>query len=76
VETVIFAGGIGENASSIRTMVVQQLALFDFELDPERNAIHGARSNGCITRDGDRIATVVLTDEELMIACETFAVLR
>jgi acetate kinase len=75
VGTVIFTGGIGENASSIRAMVVQLLALFGFELDPERNAMHGARSNGYITRDGDRIAMVVPTDEELMIARETIALL-
>jgi acetate kinase len=75
VETIIFTGGIGENAASIRATVVQHLALFGFELDPERNAVHGARSNGCITRDGDRIAMVVATDEELMIARETIAVL-
>jgi acetate kinase len=75
VGTVIFTGGIGENAHSIRAMVVQQLVLFGFELDPERNAMHGARSNGCITRDGGRIAMVVPTDEELMIARETLTVL-
>ena len=76
VGTVIFTGGIGENASPIRARVVQQLALFGFELDPERNAVHGARSNGCITQDGDRIAMVVPTDEELMIARETVALLN
>jgi acetate kinase len=73
--TVIFTGGIGENAASIRASVIQQLRLFGFELDPERNAVHGARSNGCITRQGDRMAMVVATDEELMIARETIAVL-
>jgi acetate kinase len=75
VGTLIFTGGIGENAPSIRATVIQQLGLLGFELDPQRNAIHGARSNGCITRDGDRIAMVVPTDEELMIARETVAVL-
>ena len=73
--TVIFTGGIGENAPSIRATVVQHLSLFGFELDPERNAVHGARSNGRITRDGERIAMVVPTDEELMIARETIALL-
>jgi acetate kinase len=74
--TVIFTGGIGENASSIRASVIDQLGLFGFELDPERNAVHGANSSGCITRDGDRTAMVVPTDEELMIARETLAVLK
>ena len=50
VGTVIFTGGIGENASLIRSRVIHQLGLFGFELDPERNAMHGAQSNGCITR--------------------------
>jgi acetate kinase len=72
---IIFTGGIGENASYIRANVIQQLALFGFELDPLRNENHGVGSNGRITRDGERIAMVVPTDEELMIARETVAVL-
>jgi acetate kinase len=76
VGTIIFTGGIGENASSIRATVVQQLGLFGFELDPERNAMHGAGSQGRITHDSGHIAMVVPTDEELMIARETFAALR
>jgi acetate kinase len=75
IGTVIFTGGIGENAASIRAWVIQQLELFGFTLDPERNAAHGAQSNGVITSDGERIAMVVPTDEELMIARETLAVL-
>src|SRR5262245_18402612 len=72
---VIFTGGIGENASSIRASVIHQLGLFGFVLDPERNAVHGSRSHGVITTDGERIAMVVPTDEELMIAQETLAAL-
>lgn len=75
VGTVIFTGGIGENASSIRASVIQQLGFFGFELDPELNALHGSRSHGRITRGDDRIAMVVPTDEELMIARETLAVI-
>ena len=75
VGTVIFTGGIGENAASIRARVIERLGPFGFELDPERNTAHGTGSNGRITRDGERIAMVVPTDEELMIARETLAVL-
>src|SRR5262249_48348751 len=46
VGTLIFTGGIGENAASIRARVIQQLGFLGFDLDPQRNAIHGARSNG------------------------------
>jgi acetate kinase len=45
----------GENASSIRGMVIQYLGLFGFKLDPERNAIHVAQNNECVTQDGDPI---------------------
>ena len=75
VGVVIFTGGIGENAVSIRASVIQQLGFLGFELDPELNRLHGARSHGRITRSDDRIAMVVPTDEELMIARETLAVM-
>lgn len=75
IGVVIFTGGIGENAVSIRANVIRQLGFLGFELDPELNRLHGARSRGCITRSGDRIAMVVPTDEELMIARETVTVI-
>ncbi len=75
VGTVIFTGGIGENAPSIRANVIQQLAFLGFELDPERNAVHGAQSSGRITRDSEPTVMVVPTDEELMIARDTLAII-
>src|SRR5262249_28213248 len=76
IGTVIFTGGIGGKASSICAPGIQHLELFGFALHPERNAVHGAQSNGVITSDGKHIAMVVPTDEELMIARETSAVLN
>jgi acetate kinase len=76
IGTVIFTGGIGENAPSIRAKVIQQLAFLGFEIDPERNANHGTDNNGRITRDGQRIAMVVPTDEEIMIALDTLALIK
>lgn len=76
VGTVIFTGGIGENAPSIRAKVIQQLAFLGFELDPERNTKHGTDNKGRITRDGHRIAMVIPTDEELMIARDTLALIK
>ena len=75
VGVVIFTGGIGENAVSIRASVIQLLGFLGFELDPEHNRLNGERSRGRITRGDDRIAMVVPTDEELMIARETLAVI-
>ncbi len=75
IGVVIFTGGIGENAASIRASVIHRLGFLGFELDPELNRLHGARTKGRITRGDDRIAMVVPTDEELMIARETLAVI-
>ena len=75
VGVVIFTGGIGENAVSIRANVIELLGFLGFELDPELNRVHGVRSGGRITRGDDRIAMVVPTDEELMIARDTLAVI-
>lgn len=49
------AGAQRQNASSIRVTVIQQLEIFGFKLDPERDAMHGSQSNGCLTQDGDPI---------------------
>ena len=76
VGTVIFTGGIGENEPSIRAKVLRQLAFLDFRLDPKRNASHGANSKGVITHPSNRIAMVVPTDEELMIARDTLALIK
>jgi acetate kinase len=76
VGTVIFTGGIGENAPSIRANVVQQLAYLGFEIHPDRNTKHGTENKGRITRDGQRIAMVVPTDEEIMIARDTLALIK
>jgi hypothetical protein len=45
----------------------------EFEAEERKLLDH---SYGCITQDGDRIATVAPTDEELIIMCKTLAVLR
>ena len=76
VGTVIFTGGRGENAPSIRANVVQQLAYLGFQIHPDRNTKHGTENKGRITRDGQRIAMVVPTDEEIMIARDTLALIK
>ncbi|TVR13563.1 MAG: acetate kinase [Planctomycetota bacterium] len=76
LDAVVFTGGIGENAVPIRSQVLSHLHLFDIQEDPQRNARHGAMSNGRISQDDGGIALVVPTNEELQIARETLAVVR
>src|SRR5262245_48509665 len=72
LDAIVFTGGIGENASPIRTRVCQDAAWLGVELDAAANAKGGAR----ISAPGSRVsAWVVPTNEQLMIARHTKRVL-
>jgi acetate kinase len=65
MDALVFTGGVGENAATIRGNVCRALAWMGVELDPEANS-HNARE---ITRPSSRIRVLVLpTDEDRMIA--------
>ena len=65
LETLVFAGGIGENAPLIRTRICDGLGFLGIELEKNRNAAN----EDVISTDASRIAVrVIHTDEELMIA--------
>jgi acetate kinase len=65
VDTLVFAGGIGENATEIRRRICAGLGFLGITLDEERNA-SGA---GLISTDRGAVKVrVIRTDEELMIA--------
>ncbi len=65
VDTLVFAGGIGENASSIRERICGGLDFLGIRLDVSRNA----QNAPLISPDDTRVKVrVIHTDEELMIA--------
>jgi acetate kinase len=73
LDAFVFTAGIGENSASMRTCIVERLAWLGAILDPDANAA-GSTS---IAQPDSRIGLyVVPTDEELMIARHTFALLR
>jgi acetate kinase len=65
VDTLVFAGGVGENAPVVRTRICEDLAFLGIELDERRNGTNAdvisSPSSRCTVR-------VIHTDEELMIA--------
>ncbi|MFH1344115.1 MAG: acetate/propionate family kinase [Pseudomonadota bacterium] len=72
LDTLVFAGGIGENAPIIRTRICDGLGFLGIELGEERNT-KGAQ---LISTDGGRVAVrVIRTDEEIMIARSVVRVL-
>jgi len=65
LDTLIFAGGIGEKAATVRARICDELGFLGIELDQERNAEHAPR----ISANTGRVTVrVIPTDEELMIA--------
>jgi acetate kinase len=65
LDTLVFAGGIGENAPLVRARICEGLSFLGIELDESRNA----EPAGVISTDASRVAVrVIRTDEELMIA--------
>ncbi|OGT07032.1 MAG: acetate kinase [Gammaproteobacteria bacterium GWF2_41_13] len=68
LDALIFTGGIGENDRKVRARVVQWLSALNFTLDPVRNQENGKQSGNVITTSESRVALVIPTNEELMIA--------
>jgi acetate kinase len=65
VDALVFAGGIGENAPTVRAGVCDGLQFLGIELDRQRNV----QSAPLISPDSGRVKVrVIHTDEELMIA--------
>ena len=73
LDTLVFAGGIGENAPLVRERICDGLGFLDIELNQKRNAKNAA----LISPDSGRVKVrVIRTDEELMIARSVTRVLR
>jgi acetate kinase len=73
LDTLVFTGGIGENAPVIRTRICDGLAFLGIELDQRQNAANAK----LISTSASRVAVrVIPTDEELMIARATYRFLK
>jgi acetate kinase len=73
VDTLVFAGGIGENSAVIRARICKELSFLGVELDRARNAKNAAIIS---TSTGRVTVRVIRTDEELMIARSVTRILQ
>ena len=65
LDTLVFAGGIGENAPTVRARICEGLGFLGIELEEKGNAANA----DVISTAASRVAVrVIHTDEELMIA--------
>jgi acetate kinase len=65
VDTLVFAGGIGENSAPVRTRICDGLSFLGIEIDETANGRHAERIS---TDKGPVTVRVMRTDEESVIA--------
>jgi len=76
VDVIVFTAGVGENSVELREAVCRGLSFLGVELDPERNAVR-SREPREITTDASKVKVLVVpTNEELLIARDTFELVK
>lgn len=73
VDAIVFAGGIGENSAFIRSRVCSALGGLGIEIDSDKNeSLVAGREGEFSTSQSSRKLLVIPTNEELLIARDTF----
>jgi acetate kinase len=76
-DAICFAGGIGENSAAIRTMVCEGMEWAGIRLDAAQNEATTGGAEGRVSAEGAHPEVwVIPTDEELLIARDTYRVVR
>ena len=73
-DAIVFTGGIGENTSLYRKMIVEKLGFLGITLDEENNKLRGEELE--ISAPDSKVKVFVIpTNEELVIARDTLALI-
>ena len=74
-DVIVFTAGVGENNADIRKDILNRLTVFGIEVDEDMNA--NADGETLITTSTSKVAAYVIpTDEEVMIARDTFSFIQ
>ena len=71
VDCIVLTGGVGENSAKMRRMIFAGLQTMGIRLDESRNRV-GPREREISADDSEVLIVIVPTDEELMIARDTY----
>jgi acetate kinase len=76
IDTLVFTAGVGENSPEVRKAVCDGLTFLGIELDEERNK-ERSKEVRFISTDASRVAVLVVpTNEELLIARDTYQLVK
>jgi acetate kinase len=77
LDALVFTAGIGENDFVVRRLVCEEMDYLGIAIDEEKNRFTIKGKEGEISAPGARVRTFVIpTNEELMIALDTCALVR
>lgn len=76
LDAIIFTAGVGENSDVLRKAICEQLTFFGVQLDEGRNAIRSPEPRRITTDDSRVTVLVVPTNEELLIARDTYRIVQ
>ncbi len=72
---IVFTAGVGENSNVVRDLIIKKFEFLGIKLDEEKNNTRGI--NGIISTEDSTVKVVVLpTNEELMIAKDTYEIIN
>ena len=75
VDAIVFTAGVGENGIDMRDIICHDLGNLGIKLDLVKNKIRGKEA--IISRDDSKVKILLIpTNEELMIAKDTFNIVR
>lgn len=73
LDTIVFAGGIGENAPEVRRRICEGLGFLGVAIDEAKNAANAS----IVSTEGSRVSVrIIPTDEQLMIARMVYRLLE
>ncbi len=75
VDAICFAAGLGENSITTRKQIIDKLEVLGIKISDERNDVRGKET--LISSDDSTVPVyIVPTDEELMIAKDTYSFIK
>lgn len=75
IDAIVFTGGIGENQINIRKKICEDLEWMGLKLDLEKNNVRSEETK-ISTEDSKVLAYIIPTDEEMVIARDTKALVE
>lgn len=76
IDAITFTGGIGENGPLVRKLVVDKMKLLGYQIDEEANNRTMLGKEGIISAPNTPVLMVIPTNEELVIAQDTFNLIQ